>query len=394
MQKKITLCDIYIILWVLYQLQGTLYSPGIINQFLQLLMILIAAIETIQVLLTKIKSPILKSTLLLLIMYCIYGSWFFLFVDNIRFNSGDYMVSYLYLQKSLMSLLPIFMFYSYTKKGILNEKRIMIYTIFILIVSVINYYENVNVASLNNKEDFTNNAAYSFVNIIPLICFYHKKPILQYFMLGFCFILVTMGMKRGAILIGVVSILIFIYFNLRFMSTRNKIITLVLSFFLLFWGVKFITNIAQSNSYFHSRIEQTLDGDSSGRDELYGTLWTTFKNETNPIIFLFGRGANATIGIVGDYAHNDWIETIINNGLVGGLILLAFIISISKIAYKQRKRFSTYMYSSFILLIIIIFSKTLFSMSIQSMALANSMLLGYLTYWSTQRNNLISYNIS
>ena len=394
MLKNINRCDIYVIFWILYQLQGTLYPSGIINQFLQLMMLMLAAVETILALQTKIKSPILKSTLCLIIMYCIYGCWFLLFEHNVRFRSGDYIINYIYLQKSLMSLLPIFMFYNYTKKGLLNEKRIAIYTIAIIIISLNTFYKNVNTSLLNNKEESTNNAAYGFVNIIPLLCFYYKKPILQYFMLGFCYMFVIMGMKRGAILIGAISILIFLHINLKYVSTRKKIITLILSIFLLIFGIKYITNIAQSSSYFQSRIEQTLDGDSSGRDEIYGTLWNTIKNETDPIIFLFGRGANATISIAGDYAHNDWLETIINNGFIGGLLLLAFIISISKTAYKQRRVFPLSMYTSFVLLVIIIFSRTLFSMSIQSMGLANSMLLGYLTYWSTQRNNLISYNIS
>ena len=77
-----------------------------------------------------------------------------------------------------------------------------------------------------------------------------------------------------------------------------------------------------SNSeYFVSRYEQTLEGNTSGRNDIYENLWNTLLLEPNPLYFYLGRGANSTLNIVGNGAHQDWLETFCNNGLLGVIIL-------------------------------------------------------------------------
>ena len=191
-----------------------------------------------------------------------------------------------------------------------------------------------------------------------------------------------MGMKRGAMLIGGFSILIFMYSNLKGTSLKNKIITFTLAIGFIIGTVYFVEYMLQTNDYFIYRIEQTVEGNSSNRNEIYASLWDIFINTSNPLHIIFGYGANATIDLIGIEAHNDWLETLINNGLIGGVILLFFFIILAKTVYKQRNRFPSYMYYSFIILVFIIFSKTIFSMSIQSIGGMHSLLLGYFAYWS------------
>jgi hypothetical protein len=139
---------------------------------------------------------------------------------------------------------------------------------------------------------------------------------------------------------------------------------------------------------FNSRITDTKEGNSSNRDLLYSQFWNIIKNETNPFIMIFGRGANATVRILGSYAHQDWLETLINNGIIGAIILIYFYLSIFKTAIKSFNRFSLPMSYSFLTLAFIIFCKTLFSMSIQGMFMYEGLLLGYFTYWSNQPKNI------
>ena len=151
MSKSFNRCDFFILLWILYYLQGILYSPGIINKFLQFIMILIAGVETIKLLSIKIHSSIIKSTLYLLLMYCFYGGWIIIFGDGVTFKNGNSPADYLYLQVSLNSLLPIFMFYNYSRKGLLTERRIIIYAIVFIIQSIILYMKVGN--SLTSEMD-------------------------------------------------------------------------------------------------------------------------------------------------------------------------------------------------------------------------------------------------
>lgn len=76
------------------------------------------------------------------------------------------------------------------------------------------------------------------------------------------------------------------------------------------------------SDYFNHRIEQTLEGDSSNRDVIYGGLIIHFLDETNALKLFLGNGAQATLKIHGGFAHNDWLELLINNGIIGALIYI------------------------------------------------------------------------
>ncbi len=193
-----------------------------------------------------------------------------------------------------------------------------------------------------------------------------------------------MGMKRGAILIGSLSIVIFLYSNLKSSSGKRKAITLFFTIGIIIGAIYYISDMLQTNDYFVKRIEQTAEGNSSGRDIIYSSIWEAFLNEPNLLYFLFGHGANSTISVAGNFAHQDWLETIYNNGILGGIILLSFFIAFGLTIYKQRRRFPSYMYYSFFILLFISFSKTMFSMSIQNLDIYQSLLLGYFAYWTTR----------
>ena len=146
-----------------------------------------------------------------------------------------------------------------------------------------------------------------------------------------------------------------------------------------------------SNSeYFMARFEQTLEGDASGRDVIYGNLWNTLLAETNPFYFYLGRGADSTLRVAETFAHQDWLETFCNNGFVGVIILFFFFYTFAKNVWKSKQYFPGMMFYSFFTLFIIIFSKTLFSMSIQELDVSESMLIGFFAY---ELYNLEQYEI-
>lgn len=389
MLKKINICDIYISLWIVYNLQDVLYSAGFINRIIQLIMLIWLVYVTLKCIIYKQRSPILKSTIYLVIMYCLYGGWIILFGSNALTFKGNSIADYLYLQNSLNSLLPIFLFYYYTKKGYLNSERIVPYTIIIMITSILSYYKYENIAIIKHESDeIVNNMSYLFISIIPFLYFFNKKTLLQYILLCIIVFYMLMGMKRGAIILGTISLLLFIYGEIKNSKGRRKFFIVIITTVLIIGGVYFISSLIQNSELFNSRITDTKEGNSSNRDLLYSQFWNIIKNETNPFIMIFGRGANATVRILGSYAHQDWLETLINNGIIGAIMLIYFYLSIFKTAIKSFKRFSLPMSYSFLTLAFIIFCKTLFSMSIQGMFMYEGLLLGYFTYWSNQPQNV------
>ena len=188
-------------------------------------------------------------------------------------------------------------------------------------------------------------------------------------------------MKRGAVAIGILSVGLLIYSNIFSKNRKQKIWTVLLTIVLIFSAIYVVSYLLSESEYFLSRINQTLDGDSSGRDDLYSQLWLKILNEHSVIYTLFGRGADSTWALAGNYAHQDWLETLCNNGLLGCIILFNFFMCLFRDAFYSKKVFMKNYFVSYLMLLLIIFSQTMFSMSIQCLEISLSVVLGYFTYW-------------
>ena len=377
MFRKINQCDVFVGLWCIYMLQDVLYPAGIINQLLQLIMLMWSMIAVFKHLAQSTgHSSILKATFVLIAMYVIYGTLHIMFDDPIIIQG-----QHVYLQTALNSLSPIFLFYYFTKNGKLTSDRIRIYLPILIVVCILLYYKEESLTLLKtNKEEITNNASYYFLPLIPFLFFYSKKPILQFVFMGTILLYVFMGMKRGVILIGAVSSIILLYTNIKKSSRGTKLLFAVLTIAIIVGISKYIGYMMENSAYFTARIEQTLEGDASGRDIIYSNLWNTLLTESSPFNFYFGRGADSTLRVAGSFAHQDWLETFCNNGLIGVFILFFFFYTFAKNAWKSKQYFPRMMFYSFATLFIIIFCKTLFSMSIQELDLAESMLIGFFAF--------------
>ena len=391
MFKRINQCDVYVGLWCIYMLQEVLYSPGIINQLLQLIMLVWSMTAVFRCMIHSeiYKSPILKATFFLIVMYTIYGTIHIIFDPPIKVQG-----QHVYLQTALNSLAPIFLFYEFTMNGKLTSDRIRIYLPILIIICILLYYKYENQMLLKtDKDEITNNMGYMFVTLIPILFFNSKKPILQFAFMGIILLYIFMGMKRGAILIGVISSIVLLFANIRNSSRSMKFIFVMLTMIIVIGIIKYIDYMMNNSAYFMARFEQTLEGNSSNRDIIYGTLWDVLFSESRPLCFYFGRGANSTLKITGAFAHQDWLETFCNNGLVGVFILFYFFYTFGKNVLESKMHFSGMMFYSFATLFIIIFCKTLFSMSIQDIKMYESMLIGYFAYWvMEQTDNFEFYN--
>ena len=226
-----------------------------------------------------------------------------------------------------------------------------------------------------NSEEVTNNGAYEVLGIICFIPFFYKKPVVQYVILAICLYFLLIGMKRGAMVCGVIATLGFLFYSIKGQhNIRRTIITLFLTVGIVFFVLLSINSMLTSSDYFNQRLESTLAGDSSERDHIYMTLFYHFINESNPLLFLFGNGANATLEITTNYAHNDWLELAINNGLIMVVIYLVFWVRLFKTIRQSKNTVCSLVISLFF---IIYFLKTLFSMSYADIPTCSSVAIGY-----------------
>lgn len=393
---EINRCDLYVILWAMYSCQGSLYSQGIINQALQLSMLVWCIVASFKFLINLTRMPhLLKVTSLLVYMYLIYGLIYILFSQPVTFESGYSPASYYYLQQSLNSLLPIFLFYTYSKDGYLTEKRMRVYFFIFIIVAICNflhsYQENLR-ADLYGRTEFTNNVGYTFLSLMQMLYLFNKKPIVQYVLLSIVLAFIIMSMKRGAIVIGTLCFIQFLYQNWKNSSrTKDRILIFVLTLLILGVAYWYVNNMLEHSDYFVRRLEATQEMDSSGRTDLVSIIWEKYWTNISMISLLFGNGANSTISFAGNYAHQDWLETLCNNGVVGVGILLSFYITFLKSAFSKQFKCKKSLKSIFKMLFLICIMKTIFSMSIQGMEISITMMIGFLSYNEFKDENTSSY---
>lgn len=340
-----------------------------------------AFINAVPVFLPSSKKPdILNATALLVMLYVVYGGVCALLKVSYPFDFGGMSRSYTYLQSSLNSLLPIFFFYVCAKRGYLSEERIKAYFFILLLLSLYQYYQNLKslkIASDTGREEFTNNFGYRFVpliSVLPLI----KKNWLKYALLMLCIFFIVSSMKRGAILIGGLCVAWMFYRD--FKTTKRagaKIAVFTFIICAIVASAIYVEKMYNESSYFRQRLEQTEEGDSSGRDMIYSTLWNSYWDRSTALEMIFGKGADSTIRFAGNYAHQDWLETLHDTGFIGIAILLYFFIAFWRMCRRSRHVLSPEHETSLWLVFLSVAAQTMFSMSIQSLSIISTILMGY-----------------
>lgn len=376
-------CDLFIIVWVLYYLQGIAYPEGgMISIGLLAINLLVSMVCAVKVMRMPGKPVYFKGLNILVGLFTIYGLAYIAFNPvSIYYQQPEISVkSYNYLKSIYLSLLPIYPFYYYTKKGYLSEERLRLFGGVFLLSIVLSYF-NAQQKALEKlidigsyAEETTNNAGYLFLSFIPLLTLYRKKPLLQFAAFSLVMVFIVMGMKRGAIAIGAVTLVYFLFHAIRDSKGGMKHVLIFLSLTLCIGTICFFMYQMENDEYMMERIEQTLEGSSSGRDSLYSFFWNYFVHDASFIHFLFGRGANGTLEIYYNYAHNDWLELAVNQGLFGILIYFMYWCGF----YKTWKGTTNAEAKTILALTIIIyFAKTLFSMSYGDMTYVSTSVLGY-----------------
>lgn len=383
MKQQLNICNIYIFLWCLYSLQGTLYtSGGIISQGILAILLAISLYYLFVVNFTMRTPSAIKALNIFIAMLTLYGLLFWASGKIIIMeHTGLPLGAMGYLKGIYMSLLPIYAFYAFASKGILTEIDIRKWFFVFLAVVTVKYFraedEALQMAMMEGsmQEEFTNNTGYTFLSLMPLLFFFSKNRMVQYLALAYIMAFIIMGMKRGAILIGAIVVLWFFYQTLKSSPRKTRLkVVLLIAAVVVATGF-YVVNMLETSEYFQYRIEQTEEGATSGRDVIYTKLFTYFLQETTEWQFLFGSGANHTVAVAGNYAHNDWLELAINQGCLGILVYLFYWICMYKTWRKSKNQ--TTIYISLGSLCFIYFMSTFFSMSYGDMSMYATLCLGY-----------------
>lgn len=362
---------------MLYYLQDMLRITGLFAQLILVVVVFISFYAFFEVGVHYKTCPFLKWLNVMLLALTIYGlipiigGW-----TLVGRWQQEAFRSYVYLQNIYTSILPIYAFYYFTLKRQISERNTTYLFYIFLAFSILAYYQRYfSFSEQSGMEEITNNMGYFFVPLIPMLQLIRLRDWLKYLFLIIIFIYIMMAMKRGAILTGIVMSILFLYYHFKGISIKKASYVLILSIIVIFIAFKYTSNLYDNSSYFKIRVEETRSGNTSNREDIFRRYFEYFVNKTTPTEFIIGNGANATIALLGEYAHNDWLEFAINQGIIGVTMYLVYWI----LLFLEWKNYRgpTYNKQTLGSIIVAYFMISLFSMSIENMPIAATLCIGY-----------------
>lgn len=286
---------------------------------------------------------------------CVIGFWL---LNLIYFGFAD-KPSISYMGNISVTLLSIPLFITLGKKGVMTEKFYLL-SVIVLLLSGLVYYENSKylVLFMTNRDETTINASVIFLYILSFIVLL-KNRYISYGLILICVYFLMDGAKRGNIICAIPILTLFFVLTFRNKQVKfsEKLIFIIFFLYTLSWGIK---NFEQ-NEFLQSKLEQTIDGDSSGRDRIYKNSWKVYSESESINNLLFGYGYQATVSNnqIGNLAHNDWLEILVDHGAVGAIIYISIFILLFQRIRKEKELQKRYV---LITITSVWFLKSLFSM--------------------------------
>lgn len=367
-------------------MQGAIIPTGgsLLSQLILLIAMLMGLYYTVKTMQMNDKPIYFKGLNLLFLILVVYGV-ILVFSDHhyvIKAKLFDNEVrNSSYLKSLFLSFPNIYTFYYFSRKGLLTENSLRKWFIVFVGIAIFRFFDyqitSLQTLLLNGEdvEETTNNMGYLFVALMPGVVLFKNNIKPQYGIMIVCMIFIMMGMKRGAIIVGVVSLIYYLYFNFTYNNQVSKGKVLFFSILIIIAAYFITEHMMESSDFFMSRIAQTEEGNSSGRNDIYEHFWNHFKNEIDTFKFLFGNGANATLDIGINYAHNDWLELAINQGVLGLVVYSIYWLCFWKTIKAIKKNQSAQLVLT--LTFISFFMMTLFSMSYTGYSMVSCTIFGY-----------------
>lgn len=321
--------NIYYLIWVIYPIFNSFYaSTG--GTFLVLLFYgLIGLFCCLYALFSYRPSYFFRAIFIFVFFLSIYGFCSLFLDDPIYWKAFDkFIPTNRYVVWLYTAMLGLFPTYVFAKEGYIDEafiKKVFYLLLFSSVFVMAMRYRKHSIAmELLEKDGLTNTTSYILLSLMPFILLFKQKIKIQYLLLVFFVALLVLSFKRGAIFLGFVSTVFYMFFGVNFQNKKQRNVALACSIVFFLGLFLFVSHLLETNAFFNWRVEKTLEGYSSGRDVYARVLMDYFVNETNSLEFFFGSGAMSTLSINVSFAHNDWIALLIEQGLVGVFLYVLY----------------------------------------------------------------------
>lgn len=228
------------------------------------------------------------------------------------------------LTSILLANITFYFFYLGAVKGWLTDLKLKNIFYFLLIVSVVLHFDALlTKRSDRGLEDVVVNTSYLFAYLLPAV-FFIKSRTKSIFYIAVIVLMLFMGAKRGAIVVSTLVVLIwyvyeFFKLNVSFNTFAKNILA---SFLVILFSSVFVTYFLSKFSFIQVRLLGLLGGEGgSGRDSMYMNIIDGWAN-ADLFNKFFGFGFSASKVFTGNnlYAHSDWLEALINFGILGVMV--------------------------------------------------------------------------
>jgi len=172
------------------------------------------------------------------------------------------------------------------------------------------------------------NAVYFVVACAPFVLL-AKHTFARYVGVATLLISVAISFKRGAIVATALMLLVVLWTVKRNDRVRSRVAPLVFLPLLLWLGYSLADWFSGGYLSVRFSIEELQDG--SGRGRIYDVLWRSVR-EANVLELFFGRGSEGTTALVDTGAHNQWLEVLVNFGLLGLVAYFGLIVALIRTA--------------------------------------------------------------
>ena len=369
-----------------YYLQGIVYPEGsIISQSIILIYLLVGVFSFLRQFLV-LNNPL---SVKFWMFFCLIQVVTFLVspktVTGTTYEAIGTVSTFSQVKNILTFCLSLFIGLRIGKTGV-PTKTIARIGFVLLVIAFLRFTHTKNMAMLlYRQQDITNNSSYYFVLLVPFIpiMYRHYKKLTIAAMFVIVSFTIT-GAKRGAIVCLAASLLFtlwWIYVKYGMSLKRLILISLAVVVISSFAFYKF-----QENTYLQTRMERMEKKGIGNRTIAYSVLLNHWIDDTNPMTQLFGNGSTQSVAVWGNYAHNDWLEILIDNGLLGVILYASFFIA--AIVYIRRTKLSLDFKLCCYLFLIIWFGKTCFSMGYSETWASFPMLLYGMIIGSARKQRL------
>lgn len=285
-----------------------------------------------------------------------------------------------YLKSHIPSVIPLYVFYYFGKQGKITTQwfSVMLLVFFLDAFLLFTYNQAQSLEAIQNAEEgFTNNAGYIWASLLPVVAFMYKRKLLQFVGIGIIAIFVVACFKRGAILIATIMILYFVLQRMKKGRITIKIVIVLFTIILIAFLFNYFEKLLETSDYLNLRLERTLEGDTSGREDIYAFFGKYFFSSENGLNIIWGNGAFSTVRIYGIEAHNDWLEYAIDMGMIGMICYIVYWLRVIKNYLYSRSRLQEEVVIAMGMVVILNLLRTIFSMSFSDMSFFSAIVMGY-----------------